>query len=234
MANRHERRMRAWRFQQDRIQKRINLLAGFRLVTFVIILLSVSFSIGGDYVLVALSSTLVSSLVFLYLMGIHDRCYRFKNRCEVLENLAKNDAARVEHRFDDIVDVTQIQFPVGHPFAHDLDLTGRNSLLKLLDDSHHKVTKERLAGWIDNIDTPDVIRERQEAVAELAPKKRFRLKLGMAARLDSDVELKPDDLKEWLEMPMPWTLKTGVWIFGRLLSVVTTTVVVLAFSFLTM
>ena len=225
------RRIRAYRYRGERIQARINLLAFFRLIVFVVLAVGLMFSFGGNYQYYGAIAALSASAAFLYLMVVHDRCYRFKRKCDVLVDLLEADLARAEFRFKDIGYDDPIRFEVNHPFAYDLDLTGHFSLLKLIDNCFHKRGKQVLADWINRIDPVETIRERQQAVDDLSRRKRLRLRLALAGRLDSVRELDPRDLDTWLKMPTPWTLKLGPYLFGRILSLLTTSSVVLHFFF---
>ncbi len=225
------RRIAAYRFRRNRIQKIINIMAAFRLVFFLGIVVGVALAVGKDFRLEGGALALFSSGVFLYLMVRQDRCYRFANRCEIAEKLLADDLARVQFQFNDIQYEHPITFEDHHPFAHDLDMSAGSSILKLLDNSFHGKTKAILKRWIDHIDQPEDIRMRQEAVTDLAKRKRIRLKLGVAAHTDSVRELDSKDLNAWLSHSVPWTLKPPAYIFGRLLSLFTTSSVIIHFGF---
>ena len=55
-----------------------------------------------------------------------------------------------------------------HPYAEDLDLFGKGSLFELLCSARTPMGQDRLAAWLLEPATPDRVRERQEAIAELA------------------------------------------------------------------
>ena len=229
--NRHDRRTRAYAHRVQWIQKRINLLAVLRLLAFLGIVVGVSFLFGGDYQLQGATVAFIAVGIFLYLMVVQDRCYRYKERCSLLRTLAEDDSARAEYRFADLSAEGLITFEDGHPFAHDLDFAKTSSLMKLIDDSFHQRTKALLKQWIDHPASVSQIKDRQEAILDLTGRKRFRLRLALAARLDSVPDLAPEDFQEWLDMPVPWTLRWPAYLVGRLVSLMTLTVLVLHFFF---
>jgi hypothetical protein len=57
-----------------------------------------------------------------------------------------------------------------HPYADDLDLFGRGSLFELLSSPRTAAGEAALAGWLLAPADPRVVRERQQAIQELAPK----------------------------------------------------------------
>ena len=61
-----------------------------------------------------------------------------------------------------------------HPYSGDLDLFGEGSLFELLATTASPWGAARLAEWLLSPATPAVVKERQEAVAELAPKVELR------------------------------------------------------------
>jgi hypothetical protein len=56
-----------------------------------------------------------------------------------------------------------------HPYAADLDLFGEGSLFELLCTARTRAGEETLAAWLLGPATPETIRDRQRAVAELRP-----------------------------------------------------------------
>ena len=69
--------------------------------------------------------------------------------------------------------------PERHLYAADLDLTGQGSLFELVCTARTAVGEQRLADWLLAPASPDVIRSRQGAVAELAADLQFRETLAV-------------------------------------------------------
>ncbi len=90
--------------------------------------------------------------------------------------------------------------PADHPFAEDLDLFGPGSLFALLATPRTHGGEARLASWLLTPSAPDVVRARQAAVADLAPRLDLRedlAVLGPSLRVGVD----PAALVRWAEMP---------------------------------
>lgn len=223
------RRLAAYRYRLQRVNRRINWLAGCRLVLAIGILIGVISSFDPVYTAPGLSMALVASCIFLYLMVLHDRCYRFRDRFQLAIAMLEADLARAQWRFRDIPDENGIQFATEHPFAHDLDLSGPFSLLKLVNTCFHQRAHDTIKGWIEDASGVEEIRARQRAVEDLAPRRRFRQQLALACRLNSSVDLDPEMLRAWLAQPLPWTLRLPAYLLGRLTALATTTVIILHF-----
>jgi len=90
-----------------------------------------------------------------------------------------------------------------HPFAADLNLTGRRSLLHLLDTTVSRGGRERLREWLfDPAPNIDPIHVRQALVRELTPLSMFRDRLVLNSTLAAGHTAKPWDGKgviRWLE-----------------------------------
>ncbi len=90
-----------------------------------------------------------------------------------------------------------------HPFAADLDLFGRASLLHLLDTTTTPMGEAALAGWLLTPATAETVRERQAAVAELAPRLEWREEFALRGRLREEAKPDPEPFLAWAEGP-PW------------------------------
>jgi hypothetical protein len=93
-----------------------------------------------------------------------------------------------------------------HPYAADLDLFGPHSLFQLVSTARTAGGEAMLAGWLTNPATPSVIRERQEAVAELRPRLDLREQLWIAGH-DVRAAVEAERLSAWGSGPplLPWT-----------------------------
>ena len=67
----------------------------------------------------------------------------------------------------------------GHLYAKDLDIFGRASLFELVCNARTPMGQKRLASWLLIPATPDLIRARQCAVAELAPRLDLREEIAV-------------------------------------------------------
>lgn len=108
-----------------------------------------------------------------------------------------------------------------HSQAADLDLLGHASLQHLLHTPNTPIGKSTLQGWLLEPALPATIKERQEAVAELAPLVGLRDSLAVSGRLIETTQASYERFLEWAESPL-W-LATRTWLvwLSRALAVLT-------------
>src|SRR5581483_4388386 len=68
-----------------------------------------------------------------------------------------------------------------HPYAQDLDLFGKGSVFELLCAARTRIGQDTLARWLLAPASPEVARERNEAVEELRPRVDLREDLAVLA-----------------------------------------------------
>ncbi len=103
-----------------------------------------------------------------------------------------------------------------HLYAQDLDLFGESSLFELLSSARTRIGEETLAAWLKAPAEPSVVRARQEAVVELAPRTDLRedlAVLGESLRTGVNAEA----LAAWGEHPPRLaspTVPTWAWVLS--------------------
>ena len=120
--------------------------------------------------------------------------------------------------------------PPEHPYAHDLAIVGRASLLQLLDVTSPAPGRTTLLDWmLSSTAPPDEIAARQAAVRELAAHDALRIELGTLARSVGHVS--PAIVSRfvaWCEKP-PWLLERPALVWAvRVITLVTVSSLVLA------
>jgi hypothetical protein len=121
---------------------------------------------------------------FIALAIRHAAVERRRERAEGQARLNRDGHARVERRWNDLPAGWQPDGLDDHTYAGDLDLFGHASVAQLAGPVHTPTGRRLLAGWLLAIEaaTPEAVRERQAAAAELAPALDFRQDLTLAAR----------------------------------------------------
>ncbi|MGD8319002.1 MAG: MutS family DNA mismatch repair protein [Gemmatimonadota bacterium] len=220
---------RAVRDQAHRASLR---LASLRAVTFLAAVAAyVVFDVQeGTTAAVALAVLGVLVVLFMLEVAAHRRARRRERWHEELRLLAHEGQLRLDRRWDVLADVLpsaeRSEPPIerDHPYARDLDVAGRASLLRLLGP----VTTERgravLRGWLLGPSDPTASRRRQEAVRELAPVLDARIAFTAHGRLGApDEPHSVQDFLAWAE-DEPWVmasmrLRVGAWMVPPVLVV---------------
>ena len=180
-------------------------LAHARLIAF-LILAVMSWLTGragpGDRLIPAAAAGL-AGLAFAVLVGWHGRVRREERRLAALEAVNRESVARVDHAWDALPASIAGAAP-DHPYAADLDVFGPVSLWRLLGVVSAAPGRPILRDWLLSPALPHAVRERQAAVAELAPLTDLRDALTIGARAGGSVAT--TDLTRftsWCERP-PW------------------------------
>jgi len=99
--------------------------------------------------------------------------------------------------------------PDDHPYAADLDVTGRASLLRLVDTTTTPGGAATLTGWLLAPAEPDTVSQRQGAAGELAGLLDLRDDLQLRGRLRAGPPPDPEPFLRWAEAgghPEGWRL----------------------------
>jgi len=186
-------RLRALEHQIKRLQKRTaildhqsNRIGWTRVAIFFIgALLSilVYFLAGGWLLLIGVVVTLTT---FSIVAHFHGRINRSITRHKIWMQIKSTHIARINLDWDSIPPEPFTEPPANHPFASDLDITGKHSLHRLINTAVSSEGSQRLQDWLVNT-SPDlqVIRKRQSLIQELTPLTIFRDKLLMKSLLSS-------------------------------------------------
>ncbi len=108
--------------------------------------------------------------------------------------------ARLAHAWDDLP-VRSERASADHPFAGDLDIFGRGSVMQLVDTTETRLGERRLAALL-SLESPGEASDwkaRQQAVRELAAKAAFREALATSAGVLAEDKPDPTPLLAWAE-----------------------------------
>ena len=179
--------------QRQRLESNAARISFARFATFVAAIVVVGIIVWGHAPSWVWSFFFASLAAFVGLVLVHAGVLRRVAFARRGERLYEHGLLRVTGKFRDIpCDLAPA--PAGHPFADDLDVVGKGSLLHRLDRTQTKAGKvllERLllvAAKPDTSADRDALRKRQNAVRELAglPELRERLATELAADLDPE------------------------------------------------
>jgi hypothetical protein len=137
---------------------------------------------------------------FAGLVAAHDRVITARRRAERGVAFYERGVGRLEDRWIGTGDAGERFLDPHHPYAADLDVFGRGSLFELLCTARTQAGEATLAAWLCAAATPQDVRARQAAVAELRPRLEFREALAL---LGDDVRagLDADALTAWGAAP---------------------------------
>jgi hypothetical protein len=123
---------------------------------------------------VAIPASLALAAAFVWLVRAHARIRRDAERFALLSRVNELAEHRSRRAWDALPAPARLDVPEDHPYAEDLALFGRVSLWQLLPETSPAPARAILAGWLCAPAPPDIVRDRQAAVAELVPRIDFR------------------------------------------------------------
>lgn len=147
--------------------------------------------------------------LFIVLVALHGRTRAREARARELCALNRRGAARVRREWPGLTPPVEA-VPRDHPFAADLDVAGTTaSLYRLVDVVSPATGRPVLMRWL--LDAPpsiDELRQRQDAIRELAKAIDLREELARLARHARETD--PAQFESFLQ----WA-ETEPWLFGR-------------------
>jgi hypothetical protein len=197
-AEEYARRLGERRTRAVELARRDRLLSNARLATFAVgAVMALAVFFGKA---LGIAWLLPPAALFAALLVVHDRVIRRRQRAERAVAFYERGLARLAHRFAGTGEPGERFRDSGHPYAEDLDLFGRGSLFELLCAARTREGEDQLAAWLLAPAAPAVVRERQEAVAELRERLDLREDLALLGE-DVRAGLHARALRTWGEAP---------------------------------
>lgn len=130
---------------------------------------------------------------FYKLITIHKKIENTIDKFTVWKNIRCNQIARQSLNWSDIPDSNATKSYQDHPFAYDLNIVGKHSLLSLINTGHYQGSTDLLAQLLlQQEPDPQEVADRQSVIKELSSNAGFRDRLQLLAQLNSKQELSDD------------------------------------------
>jgi hypothetical protein len=137
-------------------------------------------------------------LLFVFLEILHERVVRAMDRIARATKFYERGIARINDQWAGTGEAGDRFASEAHPYARDLDLFGNGSLFQLLCDARTRAGEETLAAWLLAPASPDEVRSRNAAVADLRDRIDLREDLAVLGA-NLRVGMSPDRLVAWAE-----------------------------------
>lgn len=207
--------------QSAEFQKQSKRLSGIRLVAFLIGVLLVYLAASTGIEILFWTVLIAFIAGFATLASYHKRIERAGAKFKIWEEIRGGHVARLNLDWDNIP-FRQISIKDrSHPFSRDLNITGRHSLIQLIDTSIYDGGQKQLSDWLLETE-PDSksVSKRQKIVKSLTPMAHFRDRLHLRARLSRKQELETDwsmdRLVNWLQKPDNTNYKPALYLLSGL------------------
>ncbi|MBI4719920.1 MAG: hypothetical protein HY770_01540 [Chitinivibrionia bacterium] len=156
---------------------------------------------AADRVPLAVGLSAFFGTLFLVLFYFHSRLKQRTQRLDRWIAIRRAHLARATLDWEGVPPARDYPVPEHHPYAHDLDIVGHYSLLRLIDTTVSTHGRRRLvAALLDPDLDPDAIEQRQQLVRELAPRSLLCDRLALEAKRGAeDGELQSDRMVRALQ-----------------------------------
>jgi hypothetical protein len=133
-------------------------------------------------------------ILFAGLVIWHRRVDKTKNQLSTFEKIRRHHLARLNLDWNKLPAPPPIATDSEHSFAHDFNLVGKRSVMRLINTTNYEGSAEYLKRWFlgENFNT-DSLKKRQKLVQELKPMALFRDRLQLSTKLSS----KKSSEQEW-------------------------------------
>ncbi|MDD2798911.1 MAG: hypothetical protein PHV20_09995 [Bacteroidales bacterium] len=160
--------------KQVAIQRKLNYIAFYRLLTFAIFAFLIWVSIHST-LWIPITEGILGIIGFAVLVKRNNKLLFEKEYYENKIRLFNKELQLIDYNFEGLDDAEEA-IDYEHAFANDLDLFGRNSLFQYLNRGMAGLGREKLIRWMNTPLTEEKeIEQRQIAVQELADKADFRV-----------------------------------------------------------
>lgn len=158
---------------------------------------------------------------FWKLVKIHKSIDRTIERFHIWKSIRERHLGRLNLDWQKIPETAASGDYSDHPFARDLLLIGKHSLLQLIDTSNYQGSTDQLTGYLlDREPNPEETKKRQAIIKELVNEPQFRDRLHLRAELFKKQELENDwsllELQQHLNQSEEVNYTTALSILGGL------------------
>jgi hypothetical protein len=184
------RRLEALRTKQALYESQHRSLGIAKLALGAVTLVVIGLALVAKVVSVLWVSAPLFAIVVLAI--IHERVLKKRERCSRTVAYYERALARIDNRWMGTGETGERFQNASHPYSRDLDLFGEGSLFQLLCTARTRVGQETLANWLLAPSSPELVRSRQAAVAEL--RHRLDLREDLAVLAEEARSLAPAEL----------------------------------------
>lgn len=191
--------------QANALNQRLRVLSFVRLILFCgFIFLGYKAMRTGDHAFTIAS--IIFFVIFLIVLRVYDRLQNKASFCKSLSRINNDELAFLEGQPSVYATGKEYTDP-HHPYSYDLDIFGEGGLFPYLNRTSTSFGKEALSQSLLHPDK-SAVRERQQAIIELAPKVEFRQHLQAYGLIQETKEKEMQQLDAWIKSPSMFSNKS--------------------------
>lgn len=185
----------------SKVRRRIHLIGLLRLLMFIATGAFIYLYFAHDRNPGFLLAAMAGIACFLGLVKRHARWFTRKEYLKQKIDVNRQELQAMNYDFSAFDDGREFADPA-HLYTFDLDVFGRNSLFQAINRTATPIGKEHLAAWFNSPpEQKEDIRQRQEAIEELAEDLAFRQRFRIFGLLNKAQATDSETLREWVARP---------------------------------
>ncbi len=195
----YENRIEILTTEQKVLQQRKSIFGILRLGSILAIIAAFYFlwSVNKFY---AIAAAIILAIIFIQLIYKDLANKAAIKHLQHLININENEVKALEGKYNQFEDGGQFA-PHDHFYANDMDVFGKASLFQFLNRTTSELGSEKLATWLLNPATTEIILQRQTAVKELATKNEWLQNIQAIGKENSIKKNTLEKIKHWLQEP---------------------------------
>lgn len=226
----YQSRLKAYEELVKKQTSKINKISNLRLLVFLSVIILTLLLYKLKLFVIMLSAVIVGIALFIWLALEHQKLFENREIAKALVNINIKSVNRVEHKWSSFSDIGEEFIDTGHKYTYDLDIFGKGSLFQWINSTVTYEGRQKLFELLSNPDKNiSAIKERQEAIKELAKKVALRQKIEAEGIAVEEPNKNPTELLNWAEDLNEMYLKSTVKWFFRILPTITICLIALAF-----
>ncbi|MFQ5560108.1 MAG: hypothetical protein ACE5FU_05935, partial [Nitrospinota bacterium] len=212
----YRRRLKRLRFVHRRLKRVFNRISTCRGVLVFLALISYFFLKGTAPPLLTYGLLTLFVSLFSLLVIFHNRVSLYTEKIKSLITINEESVERLEDRWAEFAWDGSEYCKAENPSLTDLHIFGKNSLFQMVQQVATKKGADTLAGLLSQHKDFSTLKQRQDAVQELAPSLSFRHRLLQEGRAISSL-IDAGQLLKWSQTPPVLLNKTGLLVLRRVL-----------------
>lgn len=222
-AQKYEKRKQRYSGLNLKQVKTADRISNIRLVVFVAGIIGLIFLyITKNYYLFS-ALFLVSLILFIYLIYIHDRVIKKIKYSSILTEINEVSKQRVQGQWSSFDDTGDEFSDNNHPYSYDLDIFGKGSVFQWTNTTKTSMGRQKLKKALSGTaESPERIKRLQDAITELSGKLKMRQRLIAEGLIVQSVQ-KTEPFLEWIDERTPFYLKKEVKVLLKALPLLTIT-----------
>ncbi|GKX29757.1 DNA mismatch repair protein [Vallitalea longa] len=223
-------RKEKYKKELDKLNHKINLYGNIRLIIILVGLGITIWTYTKKSYLLSLNSLIITLVLFISLVMIHQKYIEKRPRLKALIKINENGLKRLKGEWKKFIEAGEEFIDETHNYSWDLDIFGKSSLFQWTNHTNTPIGKKKLRdAYIRPNKNIDQIKERQEAIKELATKMNWVHEFQAAGMRDSNKSKDEGNLIRWSKDVISIYLNNLLNLFVKILPVVSIGSIIMPF-----